>query len=94
MQNPPPPKQAIGVCSSWEPSASPSTATRKLRLARMPLMNRPPAALSVPPFARWAISEFDSPMDVVTKDAKFNRVWSEAAGRRGCWQAQGGDRSR
>lgn len=56
-------------------------------------MNRPPVALSVPPFARWAISESDSSMDVVKKDAKFKRVGSEVAGGQGCRLAQGGNHS-
>lgn len=68
---------SVVLSSSGELSASPPTATRKLHLAPVPLMNRLWVALSVPPFARWAISESDSSAAGVNKgklDSTVSRV--------------------
>lgn len=47
--------------------ASPLTATRKLHLVRMALMNGPLLAMSGLAFARWAISWSDSWMDCINR---------------------------
>lgn len=52
----------LRVSLSREPSstASPPTATRKLHLVWMSLMNRPPVALSILAFARWTVLDSSS----------------------------------